>query len=138
MNSVTDHGNRGAGLAITGALLQLAWLLVPLHLIRGVVLESMAKDGDLDARFAAAIARGSLEADLVTNLIAVNLLCLAGFILIAIALVSSRYRRPWLYWFLIVYSPITAITTWVGLPFMVFFYIYCLPRRREFRRAQSL
>lgn len=83
----------------------------------------------------------SLVADAFGKMLLYNLYGLLvgviGLILFILALVVLRYRAEWFFWFLIVYGALLILAFPFTL-FGIFFYVYCLTKRREFLRSTDV
>ena len=119
----------GKHLAITGAILQLGFILGTLWAVAGMNLgfASLAKNGVTNIQSVATVVSNVLGATAVGLTIG-----LVGAILTCISLTACRYRARWLFQFLVTYSWLLLFIAPVGTPFGVFFLVYCLSRRGEF------
>ena len=133
---------KGKTLAIVGAVLQLGpclWLLAYFAAILKILMAAKDLPGPLTAQQTAEMfgnIYGKMAAMYGGLFIVLCLALLAGIvgvILLIMALVSSRYRAGWFFWFLIIYS---FFALWpfycLGPVISIFFLAYCLTKRREF------
>ena len=127
-----EHSNRGKTLALTGALFQLGPLIGTAGAAIGMMhaFKTLESSGISDPQ--------QLSANISEVLISTAMglgFSVVGLVLICIALFASRYRAPWLFWFLVIYGgillccfPVSAILGLLGLVILVF----CLAYRHEF------
>lgn len=120
-NMPENTKSNGYGLALTGAILQIA---TANGIIRAVLdfissfrqLTSSSSIGDPTQLSA-------LIGEAIITLSTSMLISLVGAILILIALVTCRYRAPWLFKFLLIvgilYLPLLPLGTLIGLGFLI-------------------
>ena len=131
--SPTPTSNSGKTLALTGALLQLGPLVGTVMTVIGMVqafrtMESAQSGIGDPARLSAAIGHVlyGVFAGLVRGLV--------GLVLLFVALLGSRYRAEWFFWFLCIYGGLLTLSFPFGTAFGIFFLVYCITRRGEFLR----
>ena len=61
-----------------------------------------------------------------------------GNFLFVLALVARRYRAVWFFWFICIWSVLSAPSFPIGTGFGIFFLVYALSRKEEFLRPQSV
>lgn len=59
---------------------------------------------------------------------------LIGFVLLLIALFSSKYRAPWFFWFMAIYACLSLLGFPVGTIIGIVILVYIIPRKEEFDR----
>jgi hypothetical protein len=126
---------KGRTLALWGAWMQLGPML-------GMVLTVISMVGSFNEIRADGVP-GSAEVlasdiSLALNSTAIGILLgMVGLIFLLIALFSFRYRAPWFFWFMAIYSilclPFLPVGTAVGILVLV----YMIPRREEFSEHHS-
>ena len=125
---------KGRSLALWGAWLQLGAVFGLIGTVIGMirafrVLESEgAVEGELLAEHI------SLA---VTSTIMGIIPVLIGFVLLLIALFSSKYRAPWFFWFMAIFSVLNLLAFPIGTVFGIIVLVYIIPRKEEFRRDQD-
>lgn len=60
------------------------------------------------------------------------ILALIGFVLLLIALFSSKYRAPWFFWFMAIYACLSLLGFPVGTIIGIVILVYIIPRKEEF------
>lgn len=60
-----------------------------------------------------------------------------GIVLFMIALLGSRYRATWFFWFLVIYGGLALFNFPVGTLIGVFLLFFCLVNRSEFFRESA-
>lgn len=129
----TPVSNRGATLARTGALLQLAQLvglaamLATMNAASGNFnIQPTATDATL-----AEVAKASTVMSNATQYLFIGTgVAIVGIILVILAATVYRYRANWFFWFLCVYGGGMLLSHM--FPFGLFFVIYALTKRKEF------
>jgi len=131
---------RGEVLALTGALMQivlLAWTIFYgkavinlLQLLAYAVTHLQYRELGEFMRFCWEMMR--LFPGLAAISIIAWILGIAGWILLAVALVSARYRAEWISWFLVFFSLILLGLFPVGTAFAIFFLLFVHNHRSEF------
>lgn len=121
--------NKGRGLAIWGAWLQLG----PIIGIIGTVI-GMVRAFELTKQGVDSAEELALEINLVLNFSMVGMLAgLIGMILLLVALFSSKYRAPWFFWFMAIYAGINLLAFPIGTVIGIIVLVHIIPRKDEFR-----
>ena len=126
-----EQSNRGKTLALTGAFLQLGPVVgiagTAIGMLRAFKTLESAGPGISDPQHVSAAI-----GDVLITTIAGLALGVVGIVLLCIALLGSRYRAEWFFWFLVIYGGLLLFSFPVGTPIGIFFLVYCLTRRQEF------
>jgi hypothetical protein len=121
--------NRGRTLALTGAFLQLGPVIGAAGTAIGMLraFETLESSGAADPQRLSA----NIGEVLISTAIGLGF-GLVGMILICVALFSSQYRAPWLFWFLVIYGGISLCAYPGGTILGIIILVFCLTRRHEF------
>jgi len=122
---------KGKKLAITGAILQLGLVLGIIGSLLGMIFAFQHRG-----------AEGTTNTELLANDISFAListiigLCISivGLIFIFIALFKSKYRAPWFFWFLIIWSILWILNFPFGTILGGAFLIYLIMHKDEFKK----
>ena|SRR6266853_6153541 len=126
----TEKPNRGRRLALIGAFLQLG---TPIGMV-GTAIGMLHAFKTLESSSGTADPQ-RLSANIGEVLIATAIgasLSFIGMVLICIALFASRYRAPWLFWFLVIYGGILLFVFPLGTVIGIIILIFCFIQRQEF------
>jgi multisubunit Na+/H+ antiporter MnhC subunit len=131
MTTNPEESTHGRTIALTGVFLQVATILSTIGTVLGMrhafsILHASPTGISDPRQLASAI--GDV---LIITAIGVGI-GLIGLVLLCIALLGSRYRAEWFFWFLVLYGTLMVFTFPIGTLFGIFFLIYCLTRRHEF------
>ena len=123
---------KGRKLALWGAWLQLG----PVFGILGTVIGMIGAFGQMSAfeqnnqGSAEALAK---DVSLALNTTAMGIIAgLIGFVLLLVALFSSKYRAPWFFWFMAIYSGLCLLAFPVGTVIGIVVLVHIIPRKEEF------
>jgi hypothetical protein len=121
----------GLGLAVIGGCL-LAYFLVTATQAFAPIVTAVRARGITDPSFAGAVVGETLVTATIRGAFA-----LPALLLLTLALVATRYRARWFFWFICIASAALVPLFPVGTAFAVFLLVYALRRRHEFRRANE-
>lgn len=121
---------KGRKLALWGAWLQLGLVFGLLGTVIGMIgaFNTIEAEGD-----------GSAEAlanniSIALNTTAIGIIAgLIGIVLLLVALFSHRYRAPWFFWFMAIYSVLMLLAFPIGTVFGIVVLVHIIPRKEEFR-----
>ena len=124
---------KGRKLALWGAWLQLG----PVFGILGTVIGMIGAFGQIsefeqnDQGSAEALAN---NISLALNTTAIGIIAgLVGLVFLLVALFSSKYRAPWFFWFMAIYSVLSLLAFPVGTVIGIIVLVHIIPRKEEFR-----
>ena len=131
---------KGKRMALTGAILQILPVIwSALYLVTVIRLATIAMSAGKDNPGTQAMAVEAAIEQMGDTLwiglifgIAAVLLGLFGLVLLILALVKSRCRAKWLFWFTLVYGVMLLPAIPFGSLFGIFFIVYALVKQREF------
>ncbi|MDQ8207965.1 hypothetical protein QEH52_10620 [Coraliomargarita sp. SDUM461003] len=128
---------KGKIFALVGACLQLGPLF-------GILVSILAMIGGVihmsDFDNLGGVSESSLEFSMVVALYAPLLGLLGnmiGYICLLFALFVSRYRAPWFFWFMTIYSALILLLAPVGTVLGIVVLVYIIPRKEEFYGRRS-
>ena len=119
----------GLVLSVCGVALQIGIVVALLSIMPGLLsaLSTLSASGIGDPASLVGAA-GEVFSGAAVGLV----LGLLGLVLLSVALVGSRYRAGWLFWFLSVYGIFLLVVVPVGTAFGIFFLVYIRTHRQEF------
>ena len=83
--------------------------------------------------------QGSAEAlasnvSIALNTTAIGIIAgLVGMVFLLVSLFSSKYRAPWFFWFMAIYSVLSLLAFPVGTVIGIIVLVHIIPRKEEFR-----
>jgi len=131
---------KGKTLALAGALFQIApavWTAFYLATVARLFLVAVQAGQNSPGTEAEAVAA---EMERMGNALRIGLIAgvlgmvigLAGLVMLTVALLKSRYRAKWFFWFVLVYGVMLLPAIPVGTLAGLFFVVYSLQKRHEF------
>lgn len=125
---------RGRLLALWGAWLQLGLVLGLLGTVVGMIsaFEQISEHGQANAE--------RLSADISFALVATAIgviPALIGVVFLAVALFRMKYRAPWFFWFLVLYSGLWVLNFPVGTIIAGALIVFLIMRKDEFLKSQD-
>ena len=122
---------KGRTLALLGAWLQLAPFLGLLGTVIGMfnAFEEISKEESLSSTEML-----SENISFAITATAIGIIpAMIGLILLLVALFASKYRAPWFFWFMVIYSIFTLLGFPIGTVLGIVILIYIIPRKNEFK-----
>ena len=122
---------KGRKLALWGAWLQLG----PIFGMFGTVISMVTAFNKISEPEADGAAEAiAADISLALNTTAIGfIVALGGLALMLIALFSCRYRAPWFFWFMAIYSVLCLLAFPVGTVIGIIVLVHIIPRKEEFR-----
>jgi magnesium-transporting ATPase (P-type) len=131
---------KGKKLALWGAWLQIASVFALLLAISGPAISILTSLGQLTE-----FGQNSQESSdalasnmsLAMNLTAIGIIAafiglFIGLICLLLALFSSKYRAPWFFWFMAIYSALSILAFPIGTVIGAIVLVHIIPRKQEF------
>jgi len=117
---------KGRKLALWGAWLQLGLVFGLFGTVIGMIraFSVIESEGPGDAELLAEYISLALTSTAIGMIPA-----LIGLVLLLVALFSSKYRAPWFFWFMAIYSVLNPLFFPIGIIVLV----HIIPRKEEFR-----
>jgi magnesium-transporting ATPase (P-type) len=136
---------KGKKLALWGAWLQITPVFALLAALFGPAISMLASFGALtefgqnaEETSDALASNMSLALNLTAlGIIAAFLGLFLGLIFLLIALFSSKYRAPWFFWFLAIYSVLSLLAFPIGTAIGIILLVHIIPRKEEFWRDRE-
>ena len=123
---------KGRKLALWGAWLQLGPVFGVLGTVIGMIgaFGQMSEFDQNNQGSAEALAK---NVSLALNTTAIGIIAgLIGLVLLLVALFSSKYRAPWFFWFMAIYSGLCLLAFPVGTVIGIVVLVHIIPRKEEF------
>lgn len=121
---------KGRKLALWGACLQLGQVFGLL----GTYIAGIGASNAIEAEGNGAAEAIASYINLALYTTAVGIIAvLIGIVLLLVALFSHRYRAPWFFWFMAIYSVLMLLAFPIGTVFGIVVLVYIILRRKEFR-----
>ena len=120
---------KGRSLALWGAWLQLG----PVFGLVGTVVGMVGAFNEIEKE-----GTGSPEAladhiSIALTTTAIGIIpALIGTVLLLVTLFSSKYRAPWFFWFMVIYSVLSLLAFPIGTVIGIIVLVYIIPRKEEF------
>jgi hypothetical protein len=120
---------KGRTLALWGAWLQLGPVFGLLGTVIGMIraFSVIESEGQGDLKLLAE------HISLAITSTAIGMIpALVGLVLLLIALFSSKYRAPWFFWFMAIFSVLNFLAFPIGTVLGIIVLVYIIPRKEEF------
>ena len=124
---------KGRKLALWGAWLQLGPVFGLLGTVVGMIgaFSQISEFEQNDQGSAEALAS---NVSIALNTTAIGIIAgLVGLVFLLVALFSSKYRAPWFFWFMAIYSVLSLLAFPVGTVIGIIVLVHIIPRKEEFR-----
>ncbi|CAA6691659.1 MULTISPECIES: MotA/TolQ/ExbB proton channel family protein [unclassified Lentimonas] len=121
--------NKGRSLALWGAWLQLGSVFGLLGTVIGMIraFSVIESEGPGDPELLAE------HISLALTTTAIGMIpALIGLVLLLIALFSSKYRAPWFFWFMAIFSVLNLLAFPIGTVLGIIVLVHIIPRKEEF------
>lgn len=123
---------KGKSLALIGALLQFGLVFGLLGTVIGMLgAFNEIKEHKIEEENSTEALAESISLALNTTALGI-LTALAGMVMVLIALFAYRYRAPWFFWFLTLFSILVILLFPIGTVVGIVVLVYIMPRKKEF------
>jgi flagellar motor component MotA len=120
---------KGRSLALWGAWLQLG----PVFGLLGTVIGMIRAFSVIESEGAGSAELLAEHISLARTTTAIGIIpALVGLVLLLVALFSSKYRAPWFFWFMAIFSVLNLLAFPIGTVLGIIVLVHIIPRKEEF------